>query len=167
MDAAAVTTRGFGERPSEGICRDGRNFANCDINANRTRSPRRGSKRTQEKLDALARIRPDLLDDVRAGRLRAKTAAREAGTGSGPVGRTAPLIDWFAGVVSLRIPAGLFDISLATLDKAVRISRAHAFVAHAVQLRPFIAGLVTGAILSALIAAKGPLLGKGRRSKDE
>ena len=37
------------------------------------------SERTQRKLDRLAKVRPDLLDKVRAGRLSAHRAALEAG----------------------------------------------------------------------------------------
>jgi hypothetical protein len=37
------------------------------------------SVRTQRKLDRLANVRPDLLEEVRAGRLSAHAAAREAG----------------------------------------------------------------------------------------
>jgi hypothetical protein len=35
--------------------------------------------RTQRMLDRLARDRPDLLEEVQAGRMKTKTAAREAG----------------------------------------------------------------------------------------
>jgi hypothetical protein len=49
-------------------------------NSQRSRAEQNGvSKRTQEKLDALARSRPDLLDEVKAGRRSAHAASLEAG----------------------------------------------------------------------------------------